>query len=349
MNLWIPLSLIVIAALVASNLWLIYRVLYPIRRLAAQTANLARGEVSAFQETCGGIKEIGILSHSMASMARHVGRAQEQDLTYRNALTNGQEAERARIARELHDDTVQSLIAIAQSIDLATAWLEKEPARALSTLKLARTHAVETVENLRRTIANLRPPALEELGLVPALRMLAENSEGFSVVVHVEGPERRLQEAQELALFRSAQEAVRNAQKHSQAQQVTINVCYQPTDVTLTIVDNGVGFPMPERLEALAEAGHYGMVGIAERAQSLDGDFKIKSAPKQGTQLHITIPVSSSNQPLETVRDPVCGAIIKPQQAYGSLVYEGERLYFCCPVCQGAFQRGPETYIEPKS
>lgn len=345
MTLWFPLSLIIIAALAASNLWLLYRVWYPIRRLSTQTANLAKGDTSAFQQTCGGVKEIGVLSHSLASMARHVGRAQQEGLVYRNALTNGQEAERARIAHELHDDTVQSLIAIAQSIDLASTWIEKEPQRAMPMLKLARTQAVETVENLRRMIANLRPPALEELGLVPALKMLADTVSGLSVVVHVEGPERRLGEAQELALFRSAQEAVRNAQKHSQAQQVTIHVCYQPTEVTLTVRDDGIGFRLPEPLEVLADEGHYGMVGMAERIQSLDGILTIKSAPKQGMQLHIAMPVSSSNQPQETVRDPVCGAVIQPQQAYGSLVYEEQRYYFCCPVCQGAFQREPGLYL----
>jgi YHS domain-containing protein len=115
--------------------------------------------------------------------------------------------------------------------------------------------------------------------------------------------------------------------------------------VNLNITDDGIGFSQPEKLELLAEAGHYGMVGIAERVQSLDGTLNIKSAPKQGVQLHITLPVSAANQPMETVRDPVCSTIIQPQQAYGSVVYEGERYYFCCPVCQGAFQRQPEAYI----
>jgi signal transduction histidine kinase/YHS domain-containing protein len=345
LNAWFYLSLIIIGLLIAGNAWLLYRVFYPLRRLAAQTANLAQGDSAAFQQTCGGIKEITVLSHSLAAMARHVGRAQEEGQVYRNALTNGQEAERARIARELHDDTVQSLIAIAQSIDLATTWIEREPQRALSTLKMARTNTVETVDNVRRMIANLRPPALEELGLVPALKMLADDIDDFVVDIKVEGLERRLEEAQELTLFRSAQEAIRNAQKHSQAGHITVTVRYQPTEVTLDIIDNGIGFSKPEKLETLAEAGHYGMVGIAERVRSLDGTLNIKSAPKQGVHLHIALPVSSSFQPTETVRDPVCSANIQPQQAYGSVVYEGERYYFCCPVCQGAFQRNPETYI----
>ena len=345
MNTWFYISLVIIALLVASNAWLLYRVLYPLRRLSAQTVNLAQGDSTAFQKTCGGVEEIGLLSNSLAAMARHVGRAQEEGQVYRSALTNGQEAERARIAHELHDDTVQSLIAIAQSIDLATAWIEREPNRAVSMLKTARAQAVETVENVRRMIANLRPPALEELGLVPALKMLADDIHDLSVVIEVEGPERRLPEAHELTLFRSAQEAIRNAQKHSHATQVSVKVVYQPTEITLTVTDDGIGFAQPEKFETLAEQGHYGMVGIAERVRNLDGQLTLRSAPKQGVQIRITLPVSSSNQPTETVRDPVCGAEIHPQQAYGSLIYEGQRHYFCCPVCQGAFQRQPETYV----
>jgi two-component system, NarL family, sensor histidine kinase DegS len=212
-------------------------------------------------------------------------------------------------------------------------------------MSVARTHTVETVDNVRRMIANLRPPALEELGLAPALTMLADDVTDLDVVLHVEGRERRLEEAQELALFRSVQEAIRNAQKHSQATEIRVNVCYQPTQVTLTIADNGIGFALPETLDTLAEQGHYGMVGIAERVESLDGTLKITTAPKQGVQLAITLPVSSSDQPAETVRDPVCAAVIQPQQAYGSIVYEEQRYYFCCPVCQGAFQRQPDLYL----
>ncbi len=345
MTLWFFLSLLIIAALVGYMLWLRSHVLAPLRRLAAQTTNLAQGNVSAFEDTCGGIAEIGMLSRSLASMARHVGRAQSEGQLYRNALTNGQEAERARIARELHDDTVQSLIAIAQRIDLAVTWLDRDPTQARAALKLARTQTVETVDNVRRMIANVRPPALEELGLVTALNMLADDIDDLAVVVTVEGVARRLEEAQELTLFRSAQEAIRNAQKHSRATQVTVAVTYQPTEVRLYVSDNGVGFTAPQRLEALAEQGHYGMVGIAERVQNLNGTFAIKSAPGQGVRLQIHLPVSSADQPLESVRDPVCGALIQPQQAYGSLVHGEERYYFCCPVCQGAFQRQAETYL----
>lgn len=347
MNIWFHVSFTAIALLLVSNIWLLYRVLRPLQRLTAQTADLSKGRLNAFQQPCSGIAEIQVLRRSMASMEGHVRRAQEEGNLYRNALTNGQEAERARIARDLHDDTVQTLVAIAQSIDLATNWIDTDQPRAVATLKLAREQAVETVDNLRRMIGNLRPPALEELGLVAALKMLAKDVSGLSIDISIEGIERRLAEAQELTLFRSVQEAIRNAQKYSHAERITVEVHYQPTEVILSVRDDGSGFRMPERLETLAAEGHYGLMGIYERVHSLDGTLRVTSTPGRGTEITMTLPVASTSQPTEVVRDPVCGALIHPQQAYGSTVYQGERYYFCCPVCQGAFQRNPETYLAP--
>lgn len=344
MNLWAFIAKRAILLLIISNAWWIERVLRPLRRLAEQTDHLARGDFAAFQQPCGGIEEIGVLRRSMAHMAGHVRRAQEEGTSYRNALTNGQEAERARIARELHDDTVQSLIAIAQSIDLATNWMDKDAARAEATLKLARAQAVEAVDNLRQIIGNLRPPALEELGLIPALKMLAKDTRDMSVEVATRGVERRLNEVQELALFRSAQEAIHNACKHGRAGHVRVEVAYEPEQVSLTVIDDGRGFTMPN-LDQLAEEGHFGLVGLHERVHSLNGSVRVTSAPGKGARVDVVLPVAASSQPSELVRDPVCGALIHPQQAYGSLIYEGREYFFCCPVCQGAFRRSPETYL----
>jgi signal transduction histidine kinase/YHS domain-containing protein len=264
---------------------------------------------------------------------------------YRHAFTNAQEAERARLAHELHDDAVQSLIAITQSLDLAMTWIESDPNRATTMLQLARTQAVESVEALRRLIANLRPPALEELGLVPALQMLAESESDTTITVEVIGSKRRLEEAHELTLFRAAQEAIRNAQRHGKAKHINVQINYQSNKVQLRVKDDGSGFQLPEQLDCLAQEGHYGLLGMQERVGFLKGDIQIWSKPKRGAEVNITLPLATHDQPTETVRDPVCGALIAPQQAYGSVEYLGKRFYFCCPVCQGAFQSNPESYL----
>jgi signal transduction histidine kinase/YHS domain-containing protein len=342
----LTISVLAIIILAAGNLWLVVRVLLPVRRLAAQTARLSGGDLRAFQQPCSGIAEIDTLRRTLASMAGHVRRAQQESLAYHSALTAGQEAERARIARELHDDTVQSLIAIAQSIELAGKWIEEQPARASDMLRLARAQAVESVDNLRRLIGDLRPPALEELGLVPALRILARDTNAIEVEVVISGKERRLDETRALALFRGAQEGVHNAGKHSGAERVRVEVAYAQDEVVLTVSDQGAGFVVPQPVSALVEGGRYGLTGMVERVESLGGQVSIRSAPGQGTIVTITLPVQPSAQPAATVRDPVCRADIQPDQAYASVIYEGETYYFCCPVCQGAFQRSPQTYLE---
>ena len=339
------LLLALLLASLGGNYWLITRVLRPVRRLSERTQRMAQGDLKALEQNCGGIAEVHALRHSLASMAGHVQRAQTEGLAYRSALTDGQEAERARIAHELHDDTVQSLIAIAQGIDMASRWIETEPDRARSILSQARTQTVESVEGLRRLIADLRPPALAELGISAALRMLTEQTTSPPLEVRVSGVERRIDAARELALFRVAQEAVRNAHRHGSPSRITLDLTFRPRAVTLTVSDDGIGFGLPQPLDRLAEDAHYGLIGMRERVQSLNGQLSISSQPGKGTIIAVTLPLADTDQPSESVRDPVCGALIQPQQAYGSAVHEGERYYFCCPVCQGAFLKEPARYL----
>lgn len=335
-----------LTTLLIINSWLVVRVLRPLRRLAEQANCLTTGDFTALEQPCGGIREVDALRRSLFAMVGHVRRVQDQKRQYTDALTDGQEAERTRIARELHDDTVQTLIGIAQGIDLASQWITDRPKESTQMLTEVRTQAVEAVNNLRTMIADLRPPALEELGLVSALNMLVSKYKPLLAEVIVSGVERRLGTDQELTLFRSAQEALNNSQQHSHATQVTIKVEYTPQHVKLTVEDNGKGFSPPQSLDELAGKRHYGLLGIQERVQSLEGTVNIHSQPGQGASISIDLPCVETSQPSDVVHDPVCSALVKPHQAYGSVVYENERYYFCCPVCQGAFQKNPLLYLE---
>ena len=333
------------AVLVASNVWFFLRVLRPIQQLSHQAEQLTQGEFDCFEKPCGGIKEIGQLRHAMAGMVKHIQHAQEQSRAYAEKLADGQEIERKRIAHELHDDTIQSTVAITHSIDLAKSWVESDTDRAKDMLQLARHQAIEVVTNLRNLIAGLRPPALEELGLIPALEMEIERLTDLKINLKVKGVQRRLSESRELALFRATQEALKNICKHSKATTVDISVEYFVDGVTLRVDDDGVGFVPPIILGELAFANHYGLIGIQERVASLDGWLKVDSEINHGTSLTIHLPADTVQQPHERVIDPVCHAQIEPQEAFDSLYYEGETYYFCCPVCQGSFQKGPQLYI----
>jgi signal transduction histidine kinase/YHS domain-containing protein len=331
--------------LVVSNVWFLIRIVWPLRRLVAQTGDLTRGNFAALDQPCGGIPEIDALRRSLAGMAGHVRRAEQQRQAYTETLADGQEQERGRLAHELHDDTMQSLIAIAQSIDLATAFSQTDAARANAMLAQVRGQAVAAVDNLRRLIADLRPPALEELGLIPALQMVAGRIDDLTVTVETDSTPRRLDDAVELALFRSAQEALSNIRRHSAARRVIIALAYRPDCVEVSIHDDGKGFAPPQRIEDFASEQHFGLIGMRERIQQLRGTVEVHSAPGQGTDIRIDVPLTAPIQPSGTVRDPVCSALILPQQAYSSLEYEGQRYYFCCPVCEGSFQRDPSLYL----
>lgn len=337
------------ALLILSNLWWYIRLFHPLRLLVLQAKQLSEGDFDALtRHGRHSASEVVRLQTAMAAMVGHVRRAQSQERAYIEVLMNGQEAERTRIARELHDDTTQSLIAIAQRLEMAESRIVGD-AQASIMLRFARQQAVETVNNLRRLIADLRPPMLEELGLVPALQMLSEGLCDASITVDTLGVARRLNSSLELALFRCAQEAIQNACRHSQATHVTLELHFDEGSVELKIRDDGKGFAVPLSPHLLAEEGHYGLLGMAERVEQLHGHLQITSLPVIGTEIELRIPIAGTIQPDDVVRDPVCSAPIQPHQAYSSLLYEDQRYYFCCPVCQGAFQQSPLSYLKPTS
>jgi signal transduction histidine kinase/YHS domain-containing protein len=331
--------------LLTSNLWFLFRVLRPVKRLSLQAEHIRKGDFRSLEQHCGGIAEIGALQRALAGMAGHIRHTQEQSHAYSESLAGAQERERKRIAHELHDDTLQSLIAIGQSIDLAKNWMQSDPERVAQMLQLAREHAVEAATNLRNLIGGLRPPALEELGLVAALEMEAEKTTDLVVSVSVKGVRRRLDEARELALFRTAQEVLTNVRRHSQAAKVEIVVMYRPESVSLSIQDDGRGFVPPVHLADLAHQNHYGLIGIQERIHTFGGSVTINSTLGTGTTVEVSLPTQESNQPDHLVLDPVCSTQLKPQQAYSSAKYGSETYYFCCPVCEGAFLKDPLLYL----
>jgi len=340
-----PLCYLLVVLLVSSNLWFFFRVLRPLKRLALQTEQIRIGNFSAFDQDCGGIPEVDALRRAMAGMVGHVRRTQAQSRAYADRLAEVQEGERKRVAHELHDETLQDLIAINQSVDLARHWMQSDPTRAEAILQSARQQVVQTVTALRNLIGGLRPPAIEELGLAAAVEMEAAKGMDLQVQLSIVGIQRRLDEAQELALFRTAQEALVNARRHSQAQQVRLRLDYQTAGILLHIDDDGCGFQVPRHLGDLTSQKHYGLVGIQERMHALGGTLRVTSRNGYGTELEVFLPSQVSLQPDHVVIDPVCYARIQPLQAYASLDFHNQTYYFCCPVCQGAFKQNPELYL----
>lgn len=208
------------------------------------------------------------------------------DRYVRQVLT-AQEDERRRIARELHDETAQSLLLISQRLDsLASDPLVSLPSGLGAYLGDTRQVVIKTLTDLRRLTQDLRPLILDDLGLVAALEWLADNFEtqcGVSVCVRLPSPHQPTGPEGQLLLFRIAQEALSNVRRHAKASQVSMTLEYDQEKVRLTVTDNGMGFQVPVRIGDLADSGKLGILGMYERARLLDGTMSVRSKPGQGT------------------------------------------------------------------
>jgi signal transduction histidine kinase len=265
------------------------RITSPIRSLVAQTRKLAEGETIE-PIPPSGLLEVDMLGQAFDQMAARIHSYRLGLRRYVGAITSSQEEERKRIARELHDETVQNLVAILRRIELLQTN-ESNP-EDLKRLKELQDTVEETLRGVRQISRDLRPLALEDLGFIPALQAQVTSAQvdGLQVQLTVRGQPDKLPPDQELALYRIAQEALTNAHRHAQATQIDTLLLFEDESVELEIVDNGVGFNIPPSLTEMAQRGSFGLLGIQERVWSVGGTLDIVSSPEKGTRLHIKVP-----------------------------------------------------------
>lgn len=209
-----------------------------------------------------------------------------------------QEAERQRVARELHDATGQSLTALGLGLrGIATTLQGEAPTPPAAAVKLRQLETMVTgsLDELRGLIADLRPSHLDDLGLAAALRWYGKEVQqrhGLEVQVEIEGELRQPSGPVRTALFRMAQEALTNVLKHSGATQAWLRLTFADDGVQLQVDDNGRG------LSAGAPTGRpaWGLLGMRERAELLGGQFEIGPRPGQGTRVTITIPAAAEGR-----------------------------------------------------
>jgi PAS domain S-box-containing protein len=229
---------------------------------------------------------------------QHIGRditeekrLQENQSYYVQQVTRAQEEERKRISRELHDDTIQSLVALSRQLDtLASSKDLPQDVRQRVEELWQQTNNV--MQGVRRLSQDLRPAALDRLGLLPALEWLTADVTKFSgIPTHliITGLERRLPEDVELTLFRIVQEALRNVWRHSGATRADIAVEFTNYKVKITVSDNGKGFDLPKSAGDLAKDGKLGLAGMAERARLLDATLTSQSKTGKGTTIAIEL------------------------------------------------------------
>ena len=229
------------------------------------------------------------------SMVRAEG-LNERYRSYAEAVTQGQEEERMRLARELHDDTIHRLILLNQQVELVRFDHSESPVA--TDLDKMHTLLTDTIDHIRRFIQELRPTYLDELGLIPALRILAQEKRartGIDIQFSVTGEETRLPAAAELTLYRIAQTALRNVVLHAKASKTQVRLRFAQGSAHLSIEDNGVGFNVPD-LTKLGKKGNFGLMGMSERAALHGGTFTIDSTLQKGTVVAITIPHSQRDE-----------------------------------------------------
>jgi len=269
----------------------------PLQALDRQATRVAWGDFSAVAEPVGGIQEIEDLRRTLATMAGQIQRYQAGMRDYIAAVTAAQEEERRRLARELHDETVQSLIALGHRVEMVQKALDKDPEKARRRLAELSQLTADTQQEVRRFSRALRPLYLEDLGFVPALEMLAQETErehGLPVSFRFEGTVRRLPPDMELTAYRLAQEGLSNVIRHAQAQTAELTVVFTGTELRLRLRDDGRGFNPPVNPAELAQQGHFGLMGLHERVLLFGGRLEVRSKPGAGTTLEACLPFRES-------------------------------------------------------
>jgi two-component system sensor histidine kinase UhpB len=312
-----------------------------LRALQQRAETMARGELRELGQATCDIPALEDLRRAIDVLGAHTKQGLQHQHAYIAALSTAQEAERSRLARELHDEVVQQLIALGHGVNRVQRLIERgEDAQAQERLQAIRGSINSLVGELRVVIGDLRPPALEELGLLPAVELLLQRSGEGSPEVNliVQGEERRLAPQSELALFRIVQEAWSNIRRHAEARHVDVVFTYGHDGLVMTITDDGKGFTPPDDHDA--PDGHWGLRGMRERAELTGGTASLTSATGNGTQITVQIPY-----PGVAGRDPVCGMSVGPD-AIGA-EHDGLLYRFCSPACRDLFLARPEHYSMP--
>lgn len=246
-------------------------------------------------------------------LGRQTGIAMENAQLYQSTsfyvrqVTRAQEDERMRIARELHDETIQTLVVVSRRLEGLSVLSDQLPAAAQERITALQELLTETIGGVRRFVQDLRPPMLDHLGLVASVEALAgdlRENHGIKTLVRVTGTPRRLEPEEELVLFRIVQEAMGNTRRHSAASRVEVHMEFEPDYVRVIVSDDGCGFTVPKRIDAYVSEEKLGLVGMKERARMLGGTLDIRSEPGLGTRVTVQIP---SERPTELEMLQVAG------------------------------------------
>ena len=273
--------------------------------MLAQSFEKMRGRVA---ELLDSVQKSNIeLENRVSTRTQELERSRAKLSGLLKQVITAQEDERKRIARELHDETSQSLVALGMSIDIAAMALEENSLSREDIYEL-KQKLNDVLDGINLLIRDLRPPVLDDLGLESGIRWLLEThlaGKGINCFLMANERFRRMiannrytdvaGNRTELILFRVVQEAVINIARHADASEVSVFLCANSSHINIGIEDNGKGFEVTEVMESTDRGRNtgFGILGMKERISLLDGEFFICSKPGEGTFITVEVPVSS--------------------------------------------------------
>lgn len=256
------------------------------RRLQALLQTIERAEHLA--------NRLNVTMSYMTSDYENVGEAIDktklkQDYSLR--IIEAQEEERKRLSREIHDGPAQMMANVLLRSDLIErTYRQKGPELAFQEIKSLKEMVRDALTEVRRIIYDLRPMALDDLGLIPTLKKYLDTIEDYNKGIKLSfdssGKEVRLSSNYETAIFRLVQEAITNALRHGKASEIEVKVEWLKTHVNMIVKDNGTGFD-----QSLVKDQSFGLLGMKERIELVNGEFFINSSPGNGTVLMFQIPL----------------------------------------------------------
>jgi two-component system sensor histidine kinase UhpB len=240
--------------------------------------------------------QVAELANTLNATLDELERDRVQLRSLASQVIHAQEDERRRLSRELHDDTAQVLFAQLLRLSALKGFPDTGVQSLAASLEQLTSEALESV---RRLALELRPPALDDLGLVAALGDLAQRfSEASDIPVDYEyrGPRGRLPSEVELVLYRVAQEALTNTVKHGEAHHIWIDLDRGADDVTLSVRDDGKGFDPGNVISSDGRGLGLGMFGMEERVALVNGRFRVWSSPGKGVEIFSYVPTADNRQ-----------------------------------------------------
>ncbi len=231
---------------------------------------------------------------------RHLKKYQDLYKLYVKEAGSAITGERSRIACEIHDGLVQTLVGINFKLDLCRELIFSDPTRCFELLSDAKTQLKAAIEESRQVIFNLRPLYFESMELVPALKAYLKSYETQSHIrteFTASGDESALPPKAKIFLFRIVQESLSNVQKHAQADRVAVSLAVVDGRIKAMIEDNGVGFEVDAVSQDPTKWQSFGLKGIVERARLVGGTARVVSRKGTGTRVFVDIPVAGAETP----------------------------------------------------